>query len=763
MDVNTALTITAGTLDLNGQTLDLTGATFSNLGTLKLIGSETLTNFTNDSDSGTVEYYGTGTYATLAAGYAYNNLTFSDVGTYTLTDSLDVNGNLSFTFDWESSYSYRKTITIESDYVDDNLTAFPVLFSVTDTDLIGNVMSGSNYTIKFTNAAGTELPYEVEYYNNTTGQLIAWVKADSLSSSTDTNLYFYYGSSGTDSTEDAEAVWSGNNYAGVWHEDETTGTVYDSTSNDNDSDVVVVNQNAAGKINGADSFDGSNDYIRFGTAASLDLGQTFTVSAWINPAVLKNYGGVVSKVVSNQGGTYSYMLVCHNDGTIGAYSVASGWQFSDNAGIAAGSDYYLTWVLSAGSINYYVNGQAYGSDAFTYTDNTAHYVFAGSWYSTNTLYDFNGIIDEVNISSTARSAGWISTSYNNQDSPSTFHSTGSEASSASIAMGANDITVGGNFTNSSAGDVLSGTGAVIFDDYGGATPTSLITGSTTFPNLTCTTANKNLTFEAGSTQTITNTLTLTGTSGNLINLASSIPGTKFTFDAQTAGQVVSYISLTDSQASTNDIRAGFSTNGGGNDNLEASPHWIFGTYLLSGTVYSDRGTTGIGTGKTIALAINGTLDANTGTTNASSIYSIYADYSASDVILTYIDGDAVDGNAVTLASAADITDLNIYGNTLIARDETAGPITNATLNTAKGSLTDADIIYSVASSNLTVSGANDLLIWTGDTYAPGGNITIPGGFISNGTFTPGANTVTLTATDTDNIITSNASSFNNLT
>ncbi|MBU1367063.1 MAG: filamentous hemagglutinin N-terminal domain-containing protein, partial [Candidatus Omnitrophica bacterium] len=62
LTVTAALAITStATLDLNGQTLDLTGGTFSNDGTLKLIGSETLTSFTNDTDSGTVEYYGTGT------------------------------------------------------------------------------------------------------------------------------------------------------------------------------------------------------------------------------------------------------------------------------------------------------------------------------------------------------------------------------------------------------------------------------------------------------------------------------------------------------------------------------------------------------------------------------------------------------------------------------------------------------------------------------------------------------------------------------
>jgi Concanavalin A-like lectin/glucanases superfamily/IPT/TIG domain len=44
--------------------------------------------------------------------------------------------------------------------------------------------------------------------------------------------------------------------------------------------------------------------------------------------------------------------------------------------------------------------------------------------SGNTVY-FNGVIDEVRVSSISRSADWITTEYNNQSSPSTFYTIGS--------------------------------------------------------------------------------------------------------------------------------------------------------------------------------------------------------------------------------------------------------------------------------------------------------------------------------------------------
>ena len=80
-------------LDLDGHDLTLTGD-FSNDGTLRLQGNETLIGFTNDTDSGVVEYDGAGTYATLVAGFDYYDLLFTGTGSWTLTGALTVNNNL---------------------------------------------------------------------------------------------------------------------------------------------------------------------------------------------------------------------------------------------------------------------------------------------------------------------------------------------------------------------------------------------------------------------------------------------------------------------------------------------------------------------------------------------------------------------------------------------------------------------------------------------------------------------------------------------
>jgi hypothetical protein len=58
--------------------------------------------------------------------------------------------------------------------------------------------------------------------------------------------------------------------------------------------------------------------------------------------------------------------------------------------------------------------------------NTGDDVVAGG-LSTNgfgTIFVFNGLLDELRISNTARSSGWIATEYNNQLNPGAFVNVG---------------------------------------------------------------------------------------------------------------------------------------------------------------------------------------------------------------------------------------------------------------------------------------------------------------------------------------------------
>jgi len=113
-----------------------------------------------------------------------------------------------------------------------------------------------------------------------------------------------------------------------------------------------------------------------------------------------------------------------------------------------------------------------------------------------------------------------------------------------------NMSIAGNFDHS-AGTFSHNSGTVTLDGTGQS-----ISGSTSFNNLTKTvTSADTLTFEAGATQTIadTGTVSLKGTDGNLLSLVSGTPDTRwnFTIAAGTAKDI-SYVDVKDSDASGSD-------------------------------------------------------------------------------------------------------------------------------------------------------------------------------------------------------------------
>lgn len=143
------------------------------------------------------------------------------------------------------------------------------------------------------------------------------------------------------------------------------------------------------------------------------------------------------------------------------------------------------------------------------------------------------------------------------------------------------ITVGGNWSNSGTFTARSGT--VTIDTVAN---TSTFAGSTTFYNLTCTTAAKALTFTAGTTQTVSGTLTLTGSSGSLIVLRSTVTDSAWNLTVSGSSSV-SYVDVKDSNAGGgNAIQPTNSTNSLGNTN------WIFNRAPTVASITASQASSG---------------------------------------------------------------------------------------------------------------------------------------------------------------------------
>ncbi len=340
---------------------------------------------------------------------------------------------------YNASWDYRKKITINSANVSADLTDFPVLINLaSDSDLASDAQDNGN-DILFTAADEvTRLSHEIESFNGTSGQLVAWVKVPNLSSATDTELYMYYGNSESGNSENMTAVWD-SNYKMVQHLQETTGganAIEDSTSNANHgTDNNSPTFSASGQIDGAISFDGIDDDIKVNDSSSLDITNSITLEAWVKPVTDTNHRRIMVKSHSSWAEPYyMYSLwVYSNQLGFGIYDgTTRHWQ--TYGAITDNVMHYVAGTYNGTHQKWYINGVSVGTDNFiTSIATNNETLLIGNALGPN--LEFDGTIDEVRISNTARSSGWILTSYNNQNNPSAFITLGAAEARSPASVG----------------------------------------------------------------------------------------------------------------------------------------------------------------------------------------------------------------------------------------------------------------------------------------------------------------------------------------
>jgi predicted glutamine amidotransferase len=380
--------------------------------------------------------------ATPELGFAFSHWT-GDISGSLNPESVSMTGNKAVTAVfvwtqtnwWDAAWQYRRTITIDHTKVSGDQTDFPVLIDLTDSGLTPKALT-SGYDFVFTDANEAKLSHEIETYESGTGHLVAWVKIPLLSSTTDTVLFMYYGNPSSANQQDTVAVW-GSSDKMVLHLDEKTGTHYDSTVNGNNGTPYnAVTQGASGKIDGADTFDGGNDYVQVAHSSTLTGYTTsFTASFWLRLSDISRRQAILNKYdsVGNQRGWYIEFLTTAAYGKVlGFFGSQNGlayqeWYASFNP--TAGTWYHITVVWQANTVpRFYVNGAQVatigtGTIASIF-NNVGAPLYIGRSYTTGRY--LLGSLDEIRIASPAPSASWMLTGYNSQSNPLTFYQIGTE-------------------------------------------------------------------------------------------------------------------------------------------------------------------------------------------------------------------------------------------------------------------------------------------------------------------------------------------------
>jgi hypothetical protein len=247
---------------------------------------------------------------------------------------------------FSNNYSFRRTITIDHAKVaNSDQSDFPVLISGTYPFLAktangGGVLNESGYDIIFTSdAAGqNRLDHEVDSYDSATGKASFWVRIPTLSHTSDTVIYIFYGNPAVASSQENKAgVWS-NNYKSVYHLGDGANV------NVNDSGVAGYNLSGsanavAGYIGGGAGFSGnSNSYLAHSSVSTYPSGKSpVTIEAWFRLAAS---GTVEILGYGSNSSTGSRIGLWWNGGTLSL-------EF-ENLGVGASLPYDTNWHHAVG-------------------------------------------------------------------------------------------------------------------------------------------------------------------------------------------------------------------------------------------------------------------------------------------------------------------------------------------------------------------------------------------------------------------------------
>ena len=334
----------------------------------------------------------------------------------------------------DTSWKYSKKIIIDHTKVSATLTNFPVLVSDVSGDYWLAQASGNDFCF-YNSDNTTKYNHEIEKFDRTTGTLVAWVNVTSLSSSTDTVIWMYYGNPAAANQQNVVGTWN-SNYIGVYHMKEASGaTCYDSSSKKINGTIVnTPTLSATGKMGPCYNFaQSSSQYVNFGNVSSWNALSAITLEAWCKPTTWSDNNQIWTK----QG---VWKIVDANPYYYFTVSLNTGDKFAGLDVDPASSTWWNlvgTWRTSDGQHIFYINGSIDKNITSTGTmlsGETGYNSYAGiaaTYWHNNWVDYYDGLIDEVRISKIARNGSWITTEYNNQNSPSTFMSIKSQRSRTS--------------------------------------------------------------------------------------------------------------------------------------------------------------------------------------------------------------------------------------------------------------------------------------------------------------------------------------------
>jgi len=343
------------------------------------------------------------------------------------------------------------TITIDHTKVPGDLTDYVGLIvpdgSAGYSALYALCLEGGGDIRLFKSDDTTELAREIVTFSVSaeTGE-IHYKYSGTLSSSVDTDIHVYADGSSSEpaatATYGSEAVWV--DYKLVTH----TGATDSSGNETLTANGGISAGDATGQIGAATNYDGVGDYFK---SSGINLNATSaTMQAWLRNSDISaefrpwSVGETAAEGGSGQsqfGNIYSPQVNLSSNGIRGIASPIASTNriITGYASFAQDTTYMLHQTFGSTTLRGYLNGsQVYsGSNASCVLPTGELFIYIGARPDGNIIKShYEGWLGEFRWTDDTLSVNWITTEYNNQNSPSTFYSVAAVAGGSTSAQAA---------------------------------------------------------------------------------------------------------------------------------------------------------------------------------------------------------------------------------------------------------------------------------------------------------------------------------------
>jgi hypothetical protein len=371
------------------------------------IPNATNTTYTFDALLGSNTYY-----LAVANSYSAGNPTLSSTATITGMPSTSLT---------PANYTDHLQITFAGYNRSETLSDFPVLVRLS-TNLTGfnysHFISTAGADLRFTDSSGTRIiPHEIDEWNPG-GESTVWVQVPELSG-TNSTIWAYWGNPTPDADLPSTNVWVPQSWEGlpafdvVYHLKETTFPFADSCGQ-----FPALAGSAptptTGVVDTGEHF--STSYLDAGV---INVGNTFTLSAWVNTATnaTSNQAIWASKAGSASNGFALFVNTYTTTDQRVLFETANGSAYPTYTNTPAGDVSSNQWHQVVAVINraaatarLFVDGTAIQSAGSVRSDfNTNEDIYLGEFKGNS--FPFNGSMDEARIQSGTNSDNWVWASY----------------------------------------------------------------------------------------------------------------------------------------------------------------------------------------------------------------------------------------------------------------------------------------------------------------------------------------------------------------